>query len=277
MFIRNDDEWSEEDAALRITEKTWEALAPGVLCQRYPGNEPVRKILTGRRNRKVGGFYSFKMKRHIAHESEHECRLAKIFELDPNVIAYWGQPEKLKIALDGDEITPDGRDRMIYTPDFLTMIGGQAVRFEFKLWSDIRPEPPKRPGDERAKILCEEAKATRRRLRIARQAYRLSGLAWFCLTELELEAMADEQTVGDIVANGGREIDPDDLARLLDALSKAPGKSLALGECEQMIQKSDSPRGAILARIPERLLHVDLTDTITSQSTIRLVEDAHAR
>jgi hypothetical protein len=103
-----------------------------------------------------------------------------------------------------------------------------------------------------------------------RQAYRILGELWLPLTEREFDAMSNPDTVDDIIANGGRDIEPEDLGRLRFALSRAPGCQLPLKHCEELVHMSDFPRGAILARIPERVVSISLVDRITPDSLIKL-------
>jgi hypothetical protein len=92
------------------------------------------------------------------------------------------------------------------------------------------------------------------------------------MTDVDLKAIADERTVFQIVANSGVDIDEDDKERLLAALRHADGKFLRLGECEALVKTSEFPRANILARIPERLLRIDLTEEITTDTLVHLLE-----
>jgi hypothetical protein len=259
-------EWADE----RLTEinEKWEQLAPGVKRWRLPGIEPVRQIVTGRRNNRVGLLWSYKMGMHIAQESDHEGFLADRFEVDYRIGAYFGQPEKLKI-----EVGP--KVEITYTSDFMCFIAGHQVRFEFKLLSELRPRRPTRAGDEQGWHKWEKAKEVRKRLRIVRQAYRDAGLAWILVTDADLPAMGAEETVGDIIANGGTDIEPDDLNRLITTLANRSDRALPLGAAEDLLKEAEFPRGAILARIPERKFRIDLLQPINSDTTITLVESSH--
>lgn len=268
-----DSEWIDDGEESFPEEAKWEPIAPGVerLCN--PDGGPVRTIGTGRRNHKVGSFYSYKMEGHVAHESEFECTLAKIFEVHPDVSRFYGQPETIRISTQGDEIVEGGTGpKLIYTPDFLTVFCGPEVRFEFKMAEALNPAPPTSEDDKRGHMRAEEAAKLRRKLRFVRQGYLDAGLNWICLTEIELGKMADATTIGDIISNGGREIEPDDLQRLVSFLDATPGRAMPLGRCEELITVSDFPRGAILARIPERIVHMDLDCKISAETLIHLTE-----
>jgi hypothetical protein len=256
-------EWADERLN-EITEK-WEQLAPGVKRWRLPGIEPVRQILTGRRNNRVGLLWSYKMGMHIAQESDHEGFLGDRFEVDHRIHAYFGQPEKLKI-----EVGP--KDEITYTSDFLCFVASHEVRFEFKLLSALRPHRPTRASDEQGWHKWGKAKELRKRLRRIRQAYRDAGLPWILVTDADLPAMGAEETVGDIIANGGTDIAPDDMNRLISALSARPDHAMPLGSAEDLIKESEFPRGAILARIPERVIHIDLLKPIDSDTKIIMIE-----
>jgi hypothetical protein len=271
MRLRNE-EWTDEELSVREGDGEWETIAPGVERMRLPDNDPVRKIVTGRRNNRVGKIFSHKMGVHVAYESDHSGKMADLLDVHHLVPKFWGEPETLRIKLTGDRIDPFGNESMIYTPDYLVPLSDVPVRFEFKMLSDIRPKKPKKANDVRGWLMWEEAKKTRRRLRIARQAYQDAGLVWALMTDVDLKAIADEETVFQIVANSGVDIDEDDRDRLLAALRHVDGKCLPLGECEALIKNSEFPRANILARIPERLLRIDLTEEITTDTLVHLLE-----
>lgn len=264
----SDDDFDDEPAS---ETDDWEQLAPGVRRLSLPGNRPVRKILTGRRDRKVGGFWSYKMRQHMAHESEDwELRAIKLHEVHRLVEGYFTQAEKLEIRVDGEQIAENGREIIVYTLDTLTVMPLIEVRFEVKPYWKLQPRRELDARKARSIKEHERARKLRRKLRIVRQAYRMAGLLWLLLTERELDAMSDPETVDDIIANGGRDIDPDDFGRLRFELSRASGRCLPLHQCEALLRASDFPRGAILARIPERILSVSLVDPITPDSLIKL-------
>jgi hypothetical protein len=254
----------------------WQELAPGIRRLTLPDNAPVRELITGHRDRKVGALWSYKMGRHMPHESEgFELRGIKLQEVHKDVERYFSQPEKLEIRVDDERITGDGSEIITYTVDTLTVIRGFEARFEYKPFSKLQPKRKLDPGRPRSIIEHERASKLRRKLRIVRQAYRILGELWLPLTERELDAMGNPDTVDDIIANGGRDIDPEDLARLRFALSRAPGYQLPLKHCEELVHASEFPRGAILARIPERVLSISLVDCITPDSLIKM-EATHA-
>ena len=271
MRLRNE-EWTEEELSLREGDGEWETIAPGVERMRLADNDPVRKIVTGRRNNRVGKIFSHKMGVHVAYESDHTRKMAHVLDVHHLVPKFWGEPETLRIKLIGDRIDPFGNELMIYTPDYLVPLSGMPVRFEYKMLSNLRPKEPKKPSDLRGWLMWEEAKETRRRLRIARQAYRDAGLVWTLMTDEDLTAIADESTVFQIIANSGVEIEEDNKERLLAALRSADGQCLPLGQCEALIKNSEFPRADILARIPERLLRINLTEEITTETIVCMLE-----
>jgi hypothetical protein len=276
MRLRNEtlpEEWADEELSVREFDGKWEPIAPGVERMRLYGNNPTRRIVTGRRNIRVGKFFSQKMKAHVAHGGDHAGLMAHVLDVHHLVPKFWGEPETLCIKLIGDRIDPSGDEQMIYTPDYLVPLAGILIRWEFKLVSSVRPPKPKKASDIRGWLNWEEAKKTRRRLRIARQAYRDAGLVWALMTEVDLRAMARDDTVLQIIANSGVDIEKDDIERLLTALRHADGNCLPLGECEKLIKHSDFPRANILARIPERILRVNLTEEITPETLVYLNED----
>lgn len=269
-MLYDDDEQPDEPPLFR--DESWSPLIPGVRRLTLQGNAPVRAILTGRRNRQVGAFWSHKMRAHVPHESEGwELRGIKLQEVDVRVEQYYGQSESIEIRVDDESIGNDGKEVIRYTLDTLIVIGGMAVRGEFKPRARLQPTMRLDPDDVMSVREHEKARKLRRKLRIVQKAYRASGLLWILLTEHELNAMGNPDTVDDIIANGGREIDREDLNRLCTTLALRPGRRLPLGQCEEMLRCSDFPRGAILARIPERVLSVDLIEPITSDTHVILV------
>jgi hypothetical protein len=271
----SDDEWADEPS--KPVDENRCSLTPGVRRLALQGNAPVRAILTGHRDRQVGGVWSHKMRAHIPHESEEwERRGIKIQEVDVRVENYYGQPERLEIRVDGETIREDGSEVFTYTVDSLVKIAQVEVRLEFKPREMLRPSAKLDPEDPKSVRQHERARKLRRKLRFVQQAYRASGLLWVLLTERELHEMGDPDIIDDIISNGGREIDRADLGRLCSTLNLAPGRRLPLGRCEELIRASDFPRGAILARIPERVLSVNLLEAITSDSPIALENFTHA-
>jgi hypothetical protein len=227
--------------------------------------ESVRRIITGRRRNKVGAFYSWKNHAHVMHDSDGEERVARLFEVHRVVRAFFGQPETLRIRVDGQ------RRPEMYTPDFLVFFDETPVRVEFKYEQELRPPRCEDPDDERALYLEAKAAKLRRHLRIAADAYRRAGLVWMLITDVRLAAAADPDTVDEIVANGGRPMEESQLRRLLALLgSREPG-SVTLAECEEAVRQCPFPRGDVLARIQERHISIDLCRPISETSAVNLV------
>jgi hypothetical protein len=267
MFIEEEEDEFEIDQI----DGEWQDLAPGVRRKAFAGNDPVRRILTGHRDREVGGFWSYKMNAHAAHESESlERRAFALQECHPKVEAFYGQPEAIEIRVDDERVSPRGRKIVRYFLDDLSIIGGLEVRMEIKPLELLQPAKKCDPDDERGVRRHERAAKLRRKLRLVRQAYRLSGLVWMPLTEREMDAVSHPDVVEDIVSNGGREIDGDDLARVCAALAASPDRRLPMHHCEELVRASDFPRGALLARIPERVLSIDLREPIDDATMVQL-------
>ena len=112
-----------EDDAVDLLDEDWKEIAPGVDCFRLFDNEPVRRIITGHRNQKVGAFYSWKMGANVAHESDGEERCARTLDVHPAVNAFFGQPETLLISTD-DELAARTIHAGFSRP--LRRTGGQA-------------------------------------------------------------------------------------------------------------------------------------------------------
>lgn len=254
-----------EDQQVGILADQWEVIGPGVKRFRLPGNEPVRRIITGRRNGRVGALYSWKNGGHVAHESSGEERLARVLEVHPSVTAYFGQPETILFECKG------AKAPIRYTPDFLVLFGRAELRVEYKRLIDIRPPKP-RPGDERAHYRFIKAALMRKKLRLVRDAYGRCGVRWTIFTDVDVAAMADLDTVDDLIANAGRPVELADLRRLTDFLRSRPHFEATLGECEEVLRDLEFPRGDILARVPERVIEIDLMAPVMGSTIVRLAE-----
>lgn len=252
-----------EDQHVGILADRWEQFGPGVQRFRLPGNEPVRRIITGRRNGRVGALYSWKNRGHVAHESTGEERLARVLEVHPSVTAYFGQPETIRFKREGVKAP------IRYTPDFLVLFGNAELRVEYKRLVDIWPPRPE-PGDERGHRRFIRAALTRKRLRLVRDAYGRCGVPWQIFTDVDVAAMADMDTVDDLIANAGRPIELPDLRRLTDFLRSRPEMEATLGECEEVLGDLEFPRGDILARVPERVIEIDLLAPILETTMVRM-------
>ncbi|MDB5530211.1 MAG: hypothetical protein JWR51_3314 [Devosia sp.] len=253
-----------ENERIKTLDERWEPLAPGVDRFRLPGNEPVRRIITGRRTAKVGAFWSWKNDAHVAHESTGEEWFARILEVHPSVTGYFGQPEQIRV-------TVEGQSRPVkYTPDFLVMMGFRELRVEYKRFIDIAPPATVDPRDELGRYRSEKAAKMRRRLRLVRDAYLRCGIAWRLVTDRDLAAMASKATVDEIVANAGRPVTEEDADRLVAFLAARPARSATMLECCEQLHDSEFPRGDVLARIPELVLSIDLHARIDDETAVTL-------
>jgi hypothetical protein len=244
--------------------RDWQPFCEGVDVFRFENNEAVREIITGRRNHEVGGHFSFKMGDHAIHESGHEERGARTFDCMFSVRSYFGQPEAIRI-----NSNPEYPGE-IYTPDFLVENDSDYVRYEIKELKELQPPEPL-PGDERAILKCIEAATLRARLRRVRAAYAKAGVRFEILTDVDLLKLADPEVVDEVIANAGTPITPDDLSRLECALLAANGQ-LALGACEDVLREAKFPRGAVLSRIVDRHIQIDLKKPISRNTQIQIGE-----
>jgi hypothetical protein len=244
--------------------REWQPFCEGADVFRFDNNEAVRKIITGRRNHEVGGHFSFKMGQHAIHESGHEERGARTFDCVFSVHSYFAQPETIRI-----NSNPEFPGE-IYTPDFLVEDDWGYVRYEVKELAALQPPEPV-PGDESAILKCIEAAALRARLRRVRAIYAKAGLRFEILTDLDLLKIADPEVVDVIVANAGTPITPDDLGRLERALLASNGQ-LSLGSCEDVLREAKFPRGAVLARIVDRHIQIDLKKPISRNTAVHVGE-----
>lgn len=260
-FINEKQNWETQDLAERP--EHWVPLGPGVECLRLPGNEPVRRIITGHRPIKVGAMYSWKNGQHVAHESAGEERCARVLEVHPAVTAYFGQPEQLRFLVEGKP------KPVRYTPDFLVMFGHRELRIEYKPYDLVRPPAPANDNDEEGKYRFEKARKLRQRLDIVAATYQRYGIEWQLVTDRDLDRMASKDIVDQIIANAGRPVPAGDLSRLIDFLKREDGRA-SLQQCEQQLEASDFPRGDILARVPERIIEIDLFGAIDTESIVSL-------
>ncbi|MET3897165.1 hypothetical protein ABIB57_001102 [Devosia sp. UYZn731] len=255
-----------ENERIEILDERWETLAPGVDRFRLPGNEPVRRIITGHRAAKVGAFWSWKNGAHVAHESAGEEWCARIFEVHPRITAYFGQPEKIRIFVEGQ------KRPFIYTPDFRVMFGYSELLLEYKVFEDIAARPPQDPRDQPGVERYLKAAKMRRRLRLVREAYSRCGIPWRLITDRDLAALASKRTADEIIANCGRPATSEDIDRLAAFLSAMTNRTASMAECCGQLHASEFPRGDVLARIPERLLSIDLHAQIDDDTPVSLVE-----
>jgi hypothetical protein len=261
------------DEKLAEIEERWEEIAPGVELFRHPNGDPVRPIVTGRRAWKVGGHYSWKLEAHCLVEGGQEERCARLFDCHPNVLTYSAQPETIRFQ-------HDGKVRR-YTPDFLAEFhSGSSTRVEVKSERYLRPSAPTGPHDARGWHLFHKAAKLRARLRAVREAYAAASLSWMLVTDKQLERMADPDVVDEIISNGGRHLDIEDRQRLHDHLM-ANGARSALGNCAAVIRNSEYPIGAVLARVIDAGLAVDLRAPITPHTDVLIapasLEALHVR
>lgn len=252
-----------EGEPVELAEPRWERLAQGIERFRLPGNEPVRRIITGRKANRVGGFYSWKNAGHVVHESVGEERVARLLEVHPSATQFFGQPETLRVTDDADGSSFE------YTPDFLVRMGNAELRVEYKWFRDIRPAKPS-ADDERALRRYRKAARMRQRLRLVRDAYARCGITWDLWTDVDLKRMADADVVDEILANSGRPISSQDLDRLISKLRNSPDQSATMAECEAVLVDAEFARGEVLSRITDRIVEIDLFDPIGPETIVRL-------
>jgi hypothetical protein len=120
-------------------------------------------------------------------------------------------------------------------------------------------------------LKCIEAAVLRAKLRRVRAIYAKAGLRFEILTEIDLLKLADPEIVDEIIANAGTPITPDDLARLERALLAGNGR-LSLGDCEDVLREAAFPRGAVLARIVERRIQINLMRPISRNTPVHIGE-----
>jgi len=243
-------------------ERVWEFFCEGVEVFRLEANEATRRVITGRRNHVVGGHYSMKMHGHVVHEGGIEERFVRACDYVLSVKRIWAQPETIRM-----NIFPEFGNE-IYTPDYLVEHDTGLVRYEIKELRALRPPKPAE-GDEKARKRWEDGRLLRARLRRIREAYRLAGLPWRVVTERGIGSRwGDPDIVDEIAANDRWDIEPEELDRLITALNDAGG-SLPLSHCQALFQEAPHPRGVVLSRIPERIVHIDLFSPIGPHTIVR--------
>lgn len=92
------------------------------LSDSFLERKPVRRIVTKRRKRVVGQIVSAKMQRLVPWESQLERDYLYLLEADPQVIAYFAQPERLPYLLHGRRHT--------YVPDLEIVRAGDHRSIE---------------------------------------------------------------------------------------------------------------------------------------------------
>jgi hypothetical protein len=232
-------------------ERAWSFLCEGVEVFRLDDHEATRRVITGRRTHVVGGHYSMKMNGHVIHEGGYEERLVRAADCVLKVKRIYSQPETIRMNIFAGFVAE------IYTLDYLVEYDDGFVRYEVKQWLELRPPKPV-AGDSRSEKRWHEAGALRARLHRIREAYRRAGLSWRVITERGIaKRWGNPEIVDEIIANDRWDIEPEDLNRLITALTEAGG-SLPLADCEALFADKPHPRGMVLSRVPERVVRIDL-------------------
>ena len=241
-------------------ERSWSFFCEGVEVFKLEGNDATREIITGRRNHVVGAHFSMKMRGHLLHEGGVEELFVRNADCILRVKKVWAQPETIRMNLF------EGFANEIYTCDYLVEEDPGLVRYEVKQWKELRPPKPA-AWDEAAKQKWEDAKILRARLKRIRAAYRKAGLPWRVITERGIYKRGDPVIVDEIIANDRWDIEPEDLNRLISALTEAGG-FLPLWRCEKILEETAFPRGVLLSRIPERIVSIDLFSPISAETIV---------
>jgi len=248
-------EWESQEQVPNVPDD-WHDIAPGAKYRTLSARQRVG--LKGRRGAKVGAFYSWKNLAHIPHMVLAEERCARTLDVHPDVISYEGRPEEIELEVPG---LPGLRK---YTPSFLVQYRTETVRLQYCRLPDLRTTG--NPKSQR------RAESQRLLFQAVQEVYRRIGWHWILFTDEDIADVADPETVDEIVANGGRPIDPMLWELLEEHLRKSPD-GVPLLECEELIRsRSSFPRGDILARVQERRIWVDLKRPISPTTIIRLVD-----
>lgn len=126
------------------------AAAPGTGATATSARSGVRKVITRRTKRVVGLFPSKKNNGQIAWESLLERDYCAVLELDPAVLAYRSQPERMTLFVDGA--------RRWHVPDFLvTLRSGDAFH-------EVKPLAKTQKPDVNAMLTAAAAAAAERGL-----------------------------------------------------------------------------------------------------------------
>jgi len=263
------DTWEDQECAPQFKDD-WREIAPGssVFFRNLRARRPL--VLKGRRRGKVGAFYSWKNRAHVFHQCAGEERCARVLELLPTVHAFVGRPEEIKFKR-----SDTGRLQR-YTPSFIVEYGDDTVRIQYCRLDTVRPERPTALNDKRGWQRWNAAEANRATFRQVATAYSRAGLTWNLITDEDLVAAADPDTVDEIIANGGRPMTPTQRTRLVEYLRQSP-HGVPLQACEDLIGDSDFPRGTILAQIPNRLISIDLKLPIGPSTLVRPTDKALGR
>lgn len=115
---------------------------------------PARRVVTGRRTGSLTGHHpSRKMGATISFESLLESDGIAVLETDPDVVAYWTQPETMTWR------EPDGRVRR-YTPDVLVQMRSRREYREIKPATRLRRDPSLAGRRGRIEAECRARGAT---------------------------------------------------------------------------------------------------------------------
>ncbi len=114
---------------MRKTPRLAQTFEETALSDSFRERKPVRRVVTKRRKRMVGQIVSAKMQRLVPWESQLERDYLYLLEADPQVIAYFAQPERLPYLLHGRRHT--------YVPDLeIVRVGDHRSIEEVKYEKD---------------------------------------------------------------------------------------------------------------------------------------------
>jgi hypothetical protein len=218
------------------------ALRTIAAAKRRSDGSPIRDIATGRRNRPVGEYVSYKARIRLPHESSHEMLNHYLNEVDPEIFYMLAQPHTLRFRW-------KGRDHR-YTPDVeLWTERGHIVR-EVKEAATLRQD--------------RDLIAT---LDLVGEIYQRAGFRFQVLTDKEIRTEPRLQNATLVQKYRRLQLAQETELRLLDHLDTAGGVS-TLEECARALKASAGGREFVMAMMCRRFVKIDFSRPIAGISPV---------
>jgi hypothetical protein len=208
------------------------------------GGLPVRAIVTGRRSRRTGAYFSVKCGYAVPWESGNELRAIYDAEVRTDVVRYRVQPHTLHLG--------DGKGVRQYTPDLeLQLIDGtiEIVEVKGRFIEDADPQYSEK-------------------LNAARKVYAITGHK-FRVIEYDQCRDAQSKAVDEVQAYRRVVITPGDtiaIAELFRTEDQLPLGCISLGSGNGIVD-----RAKLCAMMVRRIVDIDLSKGLRADSMVRLI------
>jgi len=232
---------------------SWKALSASAQIVITPDGRPIRSIMTGRRRITTGAYNSAKCGRSLPFEGMNEQAFLMHSEVDTQVIDYRAQPFRFEFVVEGA--------KRIYIADCARLL-------------------------EDGRIEVVEVKNDRRALRDPDYAMKLAcvreicaRLGWGFRVVLKDQLFAPAvvyQNVVEIQSRGSVSFNQSHGYRALTLLDRMGGQA-PLGKLAEAISERRQGMAIAKAMMVARLLNIDLSRVVGTDSTVRLVASPRAQ